>query len=176
MAASFDHLNSVPSIHIAGVGAIAPGFAMLARVKRASHIDPPPSSYAIMRRACSYRGENPGPGKDVHGEFDHRPGIREQPGSFATGRLCVRFCLNFGSSARPPNSTSFLRSPVQRGPSASATLRRVSIIERRAIVAHRAEFGLQLVSCLIQVPGHPLDQVDGLREIAEATTRFTVSP
>jgi hypothetical protein len=29
-----------------------------------------------------YRGENPGPGKDVHGELDHRPGIREQPGSF----------------------------------------------------------------------------------------------
>ena len=28
-----------------------------------------------------YRGENPGPGKDVHGELDHRPGIREQPGS-----------------------------------------------------------------------------------------------
>jgi hypothetical protein len=67
----------------AGVGAIAPGFAMLARAKRASHIDPPPSSYAIMRRACSYRGENPGPGKDVHGELDHRPGIREQPGSFS---------------------------------------------------------------------------------------------
>ena len=33
--------------------------------KRASHIDPPASSYAIMRRACPYRGENPGPGKDA---------------------------------------------------------------------------------------------------------------
>jgi hypothetical protein len=33
-----------------------------------------------MRRACPYRGENPGPGKDVHGELDPRPGIREQPG------------------------------------------------------------------------------------------------
>ena len=55
-----------------------PGFAMLARANRASHIDPPASSYAIMRRACPYRGENPGPGKDVHGELDHRPGIREQ--------------------------------------------------------------------------------------------------
>ena len=62
----------------AGVGAIAPGFAMLARAKRASHIDPPPSSYAIIRRARPYRGENPGPGKDVHGELDHRPGIRER--------------------------------------------------------------------------------------------------
>jgi hypothetical protein len=52
----------------AGVGAIAPGFAMLKKSKRASHIDPPASSYAIMRRACPYRGENPEPGKDVFGE------------------------------------------------------------------------------------------------------------
>jgi hypothetical protein len=57
---------------------------MLERAKRASHIDPPASSYAIMRRARPYRGENPEPGKDVHGELDLRPGIREQPGSFAT--------------------------------------------------------------------------------------------
>jgi hypothetical protein len=57
----------------AGVGAIAPGFAMLARAKRASHIDPPPSSYAIMRRACPYRGENPGPGKDVTESLTPRP-------------------------------------------------------------------------------------------------------
>ena len=49
--------------------------------KRASHLDPPASSYAIMRRACPYRGENPGPGKDVRGELDRWPGIREQPGS-----------------------------------------------------------------------------------------------
>ena len=49
----------------AGVGEIAPGFAMLERAKRASHIDPPASSYAIMRRARPYRGENHGPGKDV---------------------------------------------------------------------------------------------------------------
>jgi hypothetical protein len=32
------------------------------------HIDPPASSYAIMRRACPYRGENHEPGKDVFGE------------------------------------------------------------------------------------------------------------
>ena len=51
------------------------------RAKRASHIDPPASSYAIMRRACPYRGENNGPGKDVHGELDPTPGIREPPGS-----------------------------------------------------------------------------------------------
>jgi len=48
----------------AGVGAIAPGFAMLERAERASHIDPPASSYAIMQRASPYCGENPGPGKD----------------------------------------------------------------------------------------------------------------
>jgi hypothetical protein len=65
----------------AGVGAIAPGFAMLKRAKRASHIDPPASSYAIMRRASPYRGENPGPGEDVEGELETRPGIREHPGS-----------------------------------------------------------------------------------------------
>jgi hypothetical protein len=67
----------------AGVGEIAPGFAMLERAKRASHIDLPASPCAIMRRACPYRGENPEPGKDVHGEIDPWPGIREQPGSGA---------------------------------------------------------------------------------------------
>jgi hypothetical protein len=36
--------------------------------KRASHIDPPASSYAIMRRAYPYLGENHEPGKDVFGE------------------------------------------------------------------------------------------------------------
>jgi hypothetical protein len=39
-----------------------------------------------MRRARPYRGENPEPGKDVRGELDPWPGIREQPGSIATGR------------------------------------------------------------------------------------------
>jgi len=33
-----------------------------------------------MRRARPDRGENPEPGKDVHGELDPWPGIREQPG------------------------------------------------------------------------------------------------
>jgi hypothetical protein len=32
--------------------------------------DPPASSYAIMRRARPYRGENSGPGKDDRGELD----------------------------------------------------------------------------------------------------------
>src|SRR5215211_7627237 len=54
---------------------------MLERAERASHIDPPASSYAIMQRASPYCGENPEPGKDVHGELESGPGIREQPGS-----------------------------------------------------------------------------------------------
>ena len=41
---------------------IALGLAMLERAKRASHalhtLNPPASTYAIMRRACPYRGEN----------------------------------------------------------------------------------------------------------------------
>jgi hypothetical protein len=36
----------------------------------ACNIDPPASSYAIMRRAGRYRGENSGPGKDDRGELD----------------------------------------------------------------------------------------------------------
>src|SRR5262249_55033577 len=63
--------------------AIALGLAMLDRAKRASHIDPPASSYAIMRRARPYRGENPVPGKDVRGELDPTPGIRERPRPFS---------------------------------------------------------------------------------------------
>src|SRR5262249_4759473 len=65
---------------------------------RASHIDLPASSYAIMRRARPYRGENPGPGKDVHRELDHRPGIREQPRSVTD---VVRNHCNVRFSNRP---------------------------------------------------------------------------
>ena len=43
-----------------------------------------------MRRACPYRGENPGPGKDVHGELDRRPGIREQKSAHLRPRSNVR--------------------------------------------------------------------------------------
>jgi ribosomal protein L32 len=43
---------------------------MLERAKRASHIDPSASSYAIMQRVCPYCGENNEPGKDVDGELD----------------------------------------------------------------------------------------------------------
>src|SRR5262249_54189734 len=73
----------------AGVGAIAPGFAMLVKSKtrftRASHIDPPAPSYAIMRRARPYRGENNGPGKDIHGELDPRPELENSQGQKRKG-------------------------------------------------------------------------------------------
>ena len=42
----------------------------LDRRDRACNIDPPTSSYAIMRRARPYRGENTGPGRDDRGELD----------------------------------------------------------------------------------------------------------
>src|SRR5690349_11762887 len=45
---------------------------------RAFDIDPPTSSYAIMRRARSYRGANSDAGKDIRGELASTPGIREQ--------------------------------------------------------------------------------------------------
>jgi hypothetical protein len=39
----------------------------------ACNIDPLASSYAIMRRAGPYRGENSGPGNDNRGELDTEP-------------------------------------------------------------------------------------------------------
>jgi hypothetical protein len=56
-----------------GAGTLAsvrsPQALRCSKSKRALHIDPPASSYAIMRRACPYRGENHEPGKDVFGEY-----------------------------------------------------------------------------------------------------------
>jgi hypothetical protein len=65
---------------VVAAGSIAPGFAMPFRAKRASHIDPPASSGAIMRKACPYRGENPGSGKAVHGELDPGPELENSQG------------------------------------------------------------------------------------------------
>jgi len=53
-----------------GGGEIVRFFASVRKGDRACNIDPPASSYAIMRRACPYRGENSGPGKDDRGELD----------------------------------------------------------------------------------------------------------
>src|SRR4030095_9402109 len=53
-----------------GGGEIARFFASSQSERLRLHIDPPASSYAIMRRAGPYRGENSGPGKDDRGELD----------------------------------------------------------------------------------------------------------
>ena len=53
-----------------GGGEIAQFFACAQKSDRAFNIDPPMSSYAIMRRAKPYREENSGPGKDDRGELD----------------------------------------------------------------------------------------------------------
>ena len=71
-----------------GDGEIVPGSAMPEMAKRASHIDPPKSPGAIMRRAQPKRGENSGLGKDRHKELDPRRGIRERPGCRFSGALC----------------------------------------------------------------------------------------
>src|SRR5438876_8944086 len=113
---------------------------MLERAERASHIDPPASSYAIMQRASPYCGENPGPGKDVYGELDPTLGIREQPGSFSTDRPARAACgmsaslrsrPSFGVATKrrvvpwPDSCTAtkkvVIRSPRRRGQGAAAT-------------------------------------------------------
>src|SRR5882724_13067994 len=53
-----------------GGGEIARFFASSQSRDCACNIDPPASSYAIMRRAGPYRGENSEPGKDDRGELD----------------------------------------------------------------------------------------------------------
>src|SRR5258706_2719417 len=55
----------------------------------ACNIDPPASSYAIMRRAGPYRGENSGPGKDVAERLTPKPGIREQNRHKATDHILI---------------------------------------------------------------------------------------
>jgi hypothetical protein len=52
--------------------------------KRASHIDPPASSYAHHAEGLSLPRREPWTRQGRSGELDHWPGIREQPGSFAT--------------------------------------------------------------------------------------------
>ena len=55
-----------------GGGEIVRFFAWLDLGHCVYNIDPPASPYAIMRRACPYRGENCGPGMDDRGELDIR--------------------------------------------------------------------------------------------------------
>jgi hypothetical protein len=57
-------------------------YNMLEGAKRASHINPPASPYAIMRRACPYRGENHGPGKDVRESLTTDPELENSQDLF----------------------------------------------------------------------------------------------
>ena len=79
---------------------------MLKRANRASHIDPPASSNAIMRRARPYRGENPEPGKDVTESLTPRPELENgqdpQEASAALDCCCTkRFSGPFRQSHFP---------------------------------------------------------------------------
>ena len=60
---------------------------MLKKAKRDSHIDPPASSNAIMRRARPYRGENLEPGKDVTESLTPRPELENSQDPAATSWL-----------------------------------------------------------------------------------------
>src|SRR2546423_170136 len=66
----FPHGREKTSLPDDGGGEIARFFASSHQRDCACNIDPPASSYAIMRRAGPYRGENSGPGKDDRGELD----------------------------------------------------------------------------------------------------------
>jgi len=57
-----------------GGGEIVRCLASARKGDRAFNIDPPASSYATMRRACPYRGENSGLGKDDRGKLDTQTG------------------------------------------------------------------------------------------------------
>src|SRR5262245_23024082 len=71
-------------------GAITPGFAMLKRAKRASHIDPPASSYAIMRRASPYRGETLDPARMLRESLNPGPELENSQGQKRTTDLTSR--------------------------------------------------------------------------------------
>src|ERR1700751_5073113 len=67
--------------------------------KRASHIDPPASSNAIMRRARPYRGENPEPGKDVTESLTPRPEL-ENPWRPFSRRINRRMWVGAAAGSR----------------------------------------------------------------------------
>src|SRR5438034_11762049 len=109
---------------------------MLERAKRASHIDPPASSYAIMQRASPYCGENPGPGKDVHGELDPTPGIREQPRTASRRKVKVSLglhpylpALRLPFSLSPPQGSNWRQMSAK---SPTHGVRRVNKTSQRA--------------------------------------------
>ena len=73
-----------------GGGEIALGFTMLQESNRASHIDPPASSYAIMRRISPTAERTLDLARMFEGELDRKPGIREQPGLNSGGTTASR--------------------------------------------------------------------------------------
>jgi hypothetical protein len=86
-AASITSATAQESFHLYERNALAGNYtaqrnaAYCLKTAKCDRSDPPASPDAIMRKACSYRGENPGPGKDAYRELDPKPGIREQPRS-----------------------------------------------------------------------------------------------
>ena len=67
-------------------GEIVPGFAMLQESNRASHIDPPVPSYAIMRSATPTAERTLDPARMFEGELARKPGIRSSHGTAARAR------------------------------------------------------------------------------------------
>ena len=65
-----DEIHSCRHEFDPGTMAVVRSPDFLRALNQGCNIDPPTSSYAIMRRAGPYRGENSGPGKDYRGELD----------------------------------------------------------------------------------------------------------
>jgi len=85
-----------------GGGEIARFFASSQSEDCACNIDPPASSYAIMRRAGPYRGENTGPARMIAESLTPKPGIREHNRHFrdiARSQIDFRFRGKSGRAA-----------------------------------------------------------------------------
>src|SRR5262249_27537280 len=97
-----------------GGGEIALGFADAQKSNRASHIDPPASSYAIMRRACAPTAERTlDPARMFDEELDPRPGIREPRPKRDLG--CRPQVATQQSLARLPSTRARLRHHARCG-------------------------------------------------------------
>jgi len=80
--------NRRPAICVASI-ALPDFLRALNQRDCACNIDPPASSYAIMRRAGPYRGENSGPGKDDRGELDSETRNQTLSRHTANDRVCL---------------------------------------------------------------------------------------
>ena len=85
-----------------------------------------------MRRACPYRGENPVPGKDVHGELDPRPGIREQPRPIADISLLLLPATQ-PDRIHPFDAVAHLPPELGIDPSGMVTMPRIPMALRAAL-------------------------------------------